>query len=116
MKEYTKGVKPLLPGKSTPATLANYNDNVIKAVKTIKNNKSNLSFETEAGELVTGKTPENLNQLTHAIEQTKKKIFTEYDTLAKTAGKEGVGVDVNPIAKELDTVINDKALAITNPK
>lgn len=115
LKEYTKGVKPLLPGKTTPNTLANYNDNVVKAVKTIKNNKDNLIFEGEAGDMVTGKTPSNLNELTSAVEQTKKKIFSEYDSLAKTAGKSGVTVDVNPIAKELDIVVNDKALAITNP-
>lgn len=115
LKEYTKGVKPLLPGKTTPNTLANYNDNVVKAVKTIKNNKDNLIFEGEAGDMVTGKTPSNRNELTSAVEQTKKKIFSEYDSLAKTAGKSGVTVDVNPIAKELDIVVNDKALAITNP-
>lgn len=115
LKEYTKGVKPLLPGKSTPKTLADYNDNVVTAVKTIKKNKDNLVFETEAGEMVSGKTPQNLNELTNAVEQTKKKIFGEYDSLAKTAGKAGVSVDVNPIARELDTVVNDKALAITNP-
>lgn len=115
LENYTTGVKPLLPGKTTTRTLNDYNKNVVDAVKTIKNNKSALSFEDEAGEIITGKTPENLAQFTSAVEQTKKKIFGEYDQLAKTAGKSGVSVDVAPIAKELDTVINDKALAITNP-
>lgn len=50
------------------------------------------------------------------MEQTKKAIFEKYDTLAKQTGKAGVTIPVSPISKELDSVIGNKALALTNPK
>lgn len=116
LNKFTKGVRPLLPGKTTLGRMKDYKDDVIKAVKTIKDNKVNLKFNTSAGDTVVGKNPRSLQQLSDAIEQTKKTVFKEYDALAKKAGGEGVGVEMAPIASELDAVIGNKALAITNPK
>ena len=113
LKTYTKGVKPLLPGKTR---LEDYNDNVITAIKTIKENTPNLKYTDDLGDIVEGKTPASLNQLDTAIQQTKREVFKKYDTLAKEAGEAGVLVDSIPIANELDAVISNKALAITNPK
>ncbi len=116
LNKFTKGVRPLLPGKTTLGRMKDYKVDVIDAVKTIKDNKANLKFNTSAGETVVGKNPRSLQQLSEAIEQTKKTVFREYDSLAKKAGGEGVGVEMAPIASELDAVIGNKALAITNPK
>jgi len=115
VKTFTKGVKPILPGKTTPRLLNDYNDNVVTAVKAIKNNKSNLSFTDELGDAITGQTPKSLNQLNNALEQTKKTIFGQYDALTKQAGQKGLSIEVGPIASELDSVINNKALGITHP-
>jgi hypothetical protein len=106
IKNFEKGVKPLLPGKTSPTKLTGYRDDVLSAVKTINENKVNL----------TGQSPKSLQQLSEAVEQTKKTIFTKYDTLAKTAGEAGVGVDMAPIANELQTIISNKALSITSPE
>lgn len=116
IKKFEKGVRPILPGKTTPRLLQNYRDDIVTAVKTIKENKPNLSFTDEAGEVIAGKTPKTLQQLSNSVEQTKKTVFAKYDALAKEAGEAGIGVDMAPISGELNTVINNKALQITNPR
>lgn len=116
VKKFEKGVKPLLPGKTTPAKLDRYRDDVVTAVKVIKENKPNLSFTDDVEGVVTGQDPRSLQHLAEAVEQTKKAVFTKYDGLAKTAGEAGVAVDMKPIASELQTVIGNRALAITNPR
>lgn len=115
VKQYTKGVKPILPGKTTPTLLNKYNDDVVTAVKTIKGNKANLSFTDESGDIITGQTPKNISQLNDAVEQSKKSIYTKYNEIAQKAGGEGATVDVTPIANELDSIISNKALSVTNP-
>lgn len=115
LSKYEKGVKPSLGTKTTPTKLQNYRDDVVNAVKTIKDNKSNLKFNDADGVEIVGETPKSLQQLADSVEQTKKSVFTKYDTLAKQAGEAGIQVQTKPIAQELDTVINNKALQLTNP-
>lgn len=115
VKKFEKGVKPLIPGKTTPSQPSNYRDDVLSAVKTIDQNKPKLSFSDEAGEAVVGRNPQSLQELNEAVEQTKKIVFQQYDDLAKQAGEAGVKIELNPIADELDAVINNRALNITNP-
>ena len=116
LNKYEKGVKPLISGKLTPAKLENYRSDVVTAIKTVKENAPNLTFTDEVGGVIKGQTPKSLQQFSDAIDQTKKTIFQKYDALAKQAGEAGVAVDVFPIASELDTVIGNKALGITNPR
>ena len=113
---YKAGVKPLINAKTTPSLAAKYDEKVVNAVKTIKDNKAGLVFTDEAGAPITGQSPKTLQQFSDAVEQTKKTVFSQYDDLAKKAGDAGVRVEVAPIGTELDTVINNKALALTNPK
>lgn len=115
-KQYMKGVKPTVAGKQTASSMANLKDNVIDGVKTIKENKTNLSFADDLGESVKGQTPKSLQQTADAIEQTKKAIFNKYDSMAKQAGKDGVVVDTEGVATVLDEVINNKALNFSHPE
>lgn len=116
LTKYDKGVKPLINAKTTPAKLEQYRANTIDAVKTIRNNKANLVYNDVSGEAIKGKTPRTIQEFADAIEQTKKTVFEDYDRLAKRAGDAGVAVDLAPIAKELDSVIQNPALSLTNPK
>lgn len=116
VKKFEKGVKPLLPSRTTPAKTRAYREDVVSAVKTIRDNKAGLAFNDEVGGLIKGQTPKTLQELTDAVEQTKKTIFTQYDALAKQAGKAGVGVETSPIVSELNSVIGNKALNLTNPR
>lgn len=116
LKKFEKGVKPLLPGKTTSTQLKNYREDVVDAVKTINENKINLSFTDDVGQVTKGQSPKTLQQLSDAIEQTKKTIFTKYDSLAKQSGKAGLKIDSSAIGNELDTIINNEALQLSHPE
>lgn len=116
ISKFEKGVKPTITSKSTPAKAQAYRDDIVQAAKTIDSNKANLSFTDDVGDTITGQNPKTLQQLTDAVEQTKKSVFARYDDLAKQAGDAGVQVKLEPIANELDTVINSKSLQITSPE
>lgn len=116
LSNYQKGVKPTIVGQKTLGNADTYKKNVIDAINSIKDNAPNLKFTDDIGEAITGQTPKTLQQLAESVDQTKKSIFTKYDDLAKQAGEAGVSVDIKPIASELDSVINNKALSVTNPK
>lgn len=116
VEKFDKGVKPSITSKNTPAKAENYKKDVVSAVRSIKENQPNLSFVDETGEVVKGQAPKSLQQFSDAIEQTKKSIYEKYDALARQAGESGVSVKLNPISSELDTVISDKALNLSNPK
>jgi len=118
VKKFEKGVKPLLPAKTTPNLLENYREDIVSGIKTIKENKLNLKYADEVGnaEVVVGKSPETLQQLTDAIEQTKKTIFTKYNEATKQSGKAGLTIETAPISMELESVISNEALKISNPE
>lgn len=116
VNKFEKGVKPTLSSNSTPSKVEKYKEDVVTAVKTIKDNKNSLKFTDADGIEITGETPKSLQQMADAIEQIKKKIFSLYDTLAKEAGEAGLKIKTSQIASELDSVINNKALQLTNPK
>lgn len=112
---YNRAIKPTVVGKSNAGQIAKANDNVLSGIKTIADNKANLSLTDSNGEVIKGQSPKSVDQFTQAIEQTKKSIFQQYDALAKQAGKEGVKVDTTAIASELSPVIDSKSLSIANP-
>lgn len=113
---FEKGVKPNLQGYKTLGEAEKYRESVVNAVKTISQNKDSLQFLDDAGQPVTGRTPESLQEFTESIDQTKKKIYEQYDNLATQAGESGVKIDTIKIANELDQVINNKALRLSNPE
>lgn len=113
---YTKAIKPTIAGKSDLPSLQKYNTNVVSAVKSIADNKDNLSFTTNEGETEAGRTPKSPMELSQAIDQTKQNIFKQYDALTKQTGKTGARIDTNPIAQALSEVVNNKALQISHPE
>lgn len=115
-KSFNKGVKPTVTGKQTASSIADLKDNVVSGVKTIQENKANLQFTDDLGDVITGQTPKSLQQLADSIEQTKKSIFNKYDSLAKDAKKSGVTIDTQPVSNVLDEVINNKALNFSHPE
>lgn len=115
VEAFNKGVKPLLSGKKNMGDLKAYEGKVVEAVNTIKNNKDTLQYTDELGDVISGQSPKSLQQFADAIDQTKTNIFKQYDELAKKAGGKGLKVNTLELSKELDSVINNKALSITNP-
>lgn len=120
LKSFEKGVKPGLFGKKSLAKLEDYRDDVVEAVKVIKQNKANLSFADDASddviETINGQSPKTLQQFAESIDQTKRKVFSDYDSMAKAANESGITLKPSKIADELDTVINSKSLRVSNPE
>lgn len=115
VSSYTKAVKPTTAGKTGPGQLDKYNESVTSAVKSITNNTDNLKFETEDGNVETGRTPQTRGELADALAQTKAAVFSKYDALAKQAGEAGAKVSLAPAAKSLQGIVENEALKITNP-
>lgn len=62
-----------------------------------------------------GQLPKNLSEFSDAISQTKKKLYSEYDALAKNAGENGALVSTEWIINELKQLENNRALRLANP-
>lgn len=111
-----KGIRPSVQSTGKSATQGKiYYEKAQKAVETIIENKSNLEFVNDAGDTVKGALPKSLAEFSDAIDQTKKSIFTQYDALAQSAGQHGAAVELAPVAKELDSLINNKVINDHNP-
>lgn len=113
---YNKAIKPSVAGKTGPGQLEAYNNSVVHAVKTVADNKLNLSFEDANGNKVTGELPQSRAEFADAISQTKQVIFSQYDALAKKASGQGVEVSLGKAGDALEGVINSESLKLTNPE
>lgn len=112
--QYTKAIKPTIVGKTNPGQLEKYNASVGKAISTIVENKPHLTLTDQFGE-ATGKLPQTIDEFRQAIDQSKAAIFKQYDSMAKTAGESGATVDLNPAARELQKVANNKVVQDLHP-
>lgn len=112
---YRRAVKPSIANKKTSAQVAQYEKQAVNGIKSIVDNKANLRFVDANGEVIIGRTPESLEEFSSAIGQTKKTIYNQYDTLATQAKDAQAVVDMEPIASNLNDVINNKALSISSP-
>lgn len=111
---FQKSIKPT--AKKTIGQGQKYENDVLSALKTIKSNAENLNIQDATGELVSGRTPQTINELAQGVDQTKKLVFNQYDALAKKAGTNGALIDAKPIAQEVAKVAQNKALQLTNPE
>lgn len=113
---YNKAIKPTVAGKKTPQLLDKYNSNIVSGIKSIVDNKDNLSFTNSDGNVETGRTPSSVIETAQAIDQTKSAIFNQYDALAKAAGEQGIKVSADPLLEQLNRVTNSEALQLTHPE
>lgn len=111
---FNKSIKPT--NKKTLAQGERYQNQTLEAMRTIKQNSDSLNIEDVTGELITGRTPQTINELAQAVDQTKKLVFEQYDGLAKQANKTGAVIPTRPVADELMKVSQNKALKLTNPE
>lgn len=117
VEAYNRSIKPNFNQLTTPQKQFKYQNDVNTSLASIVANKQNLSFVDETtGEVVTGRTPQNLKEYTEAIQQTERDIFQEYNTLAEQAGEVGAFVDNIRVANSLDEVINSKRLKVSSPE
>ena len=110
----TKAIRPSVVGKKTAPQRMAYTKNSRDAVKTIVENKNGLRFTDELGETV-NRLPQNLDEFSQAIQQTKTQIYKYYDELLQSAGEQKGTVSLSNISNKLDDVINSKTLQIKEP-
>lgn len=114
LKLINKSIKPTVAWKQSATDLAKFQENVVKSVDTIIQNKDNLKFTDKLWQVIEWKTPESLKQFSESIWQTKNSIFQQYNNLAKEAWKT-VDVPLDNIVNELDIIINNQLLDISAP-
>lgn len=113
---YQRAVKPTISGKGTLGATEKYKADTLQARNSIIENKPNLKFTTEDGTVESGRTPQTRAELAQAVDQTKKSIFAQYDSVAKQAGEQGAHVSLEPVAAHLDSIITNKALQVSHPE
>lgn len=133
-KNYEKGVKPSVAsdkgqqafrdvigpdgnptGERVPTGKTVYQDKTINAVKTIAENRPNLSLVDADGNVTAGQLPKNLREFQQSIDQTKAAIYKAYTEKAQATGSTGATLELEPVASELDHVANDKVTNAVNP-
>lgn len=112
---FIKWVKPTVKGKQNITDYARFVDDGLEGIASIVKNKENLKFINDIGEESRGQLPKNLSEFSDAISQTKKKIYSEYDALAKNAGENGALVSTEWIINELKQLENNRTLRLANP-
>ena len=112
---FIKWVKPTVKGKQNITDYARFVDDGLEGIASIVKNKENLKFINDIGEESIGQLPKNLSEFSDAISQTKKKIYSEYDALAKNAGENGALVSTEWIINELKQLENNRTLRLANP-
>ena len=108
---YFKAIKPRLAGKLSKEATQKYEDNAVKGMTIIANNKDNLVLGDKKGVL-----PESVSELSEAVSQAKKGVFKAYNDLTKKTGLTGQKINLIPIADELDKIANDIGLQDNFPQ
>ena len=111
-----KGVRPSVVKKEMWHQRQQYMQNARSAVDDIVKNKHNLELMDRDGFTSVGRLPKTLEEFSQAIEQTKQKIFDQYDALAQSAGRAGASVSMQPIVAELSKLFNDRPLQALSPE
>ena len=111
---FEKAIKPSTVGRDTAGKRAKFKEDVRESVQAIIDNKKNLLLEDANGNFVK-KLPESIDEASQAISQTKKELFNTWDTLQKQAGGKGIKVKLNRVVEELDNVINNEAIKLSDP-
>lgn len=139
-----KAIRPSVVKKEMYGQVETYRNKARTAVKEIIKNRDNLNIIDESGARISG-LPKTLNQFSQAIEQVKRSIFEEYDSLAKQADKvkptrdlkypikdgenivfkkgdypyieqNPIAINLSKIGKRLEPLINNKILQDFSPE
>lgn len=107
LADYTRAVKPGIPGKRSSTQRDDYYAQVKSAISSIVDNKENLAFADETGRVTTGELPKSLAQFSDAIEQTKQRVFDQYNAKAMAADDQGALVSLFPVYMKLNEIVHD---------
>jgi hypothetical protein len=106
---YSRTIKPSTTGRDTPAQRRT-------AISQIIEDKANLSYADADGNVVSsGHLPQSIDQFSQAIDQSKAKLFNEWDALAQRSGDAGGRVDTAPVVAALRKMASDESELRTRP-
>jgi hypothetical protein len=108
-----KMVKASPKGKNTLPLIEKYFEDGAGGVKEVIKNKSALNITNDAGDVVNGVLPETRLQALQATHNTEKNLFNEFNGMQEAAGKKGSRLDLEPVAKHYDDIINNETLRAT---
>lgn len=106
-EQFNKSVKPSSRWMQTKTQVEKYDNDAIDSVELIIKNKDNLKFVDVNGEETVWQLPKNLDEFSQAIKQTKEKLYSEYNAIAKEAWKDAT-VDTTKIVNELKALRNNE--------
>jgi hypothetical protein len=104
-KGVSKGIKPTVIGKPSIGKLDKFYENANDAVKTIAENRDNISIVGRNGEVINK--PETMEQFARAIDETKKTIYKKYHDMAIKSGDNNAQFDASNIVNRLEVIAND---------
>jgi hypothetical protein len=113
--KYMKAVKPGSNNINRYGGIKNYKKNVVAAVDSIVENADNLRFVDSSSGSVVKRLPESLDDLSSAISQTKKQVFTQYDAMVKDLNGKGATVKLGDIADDVIDAVSSAGYEIASP-
>jgi hypothetical protein len=102
-----KGIKPSGVGKTTFQQRKKFTDKSRNAVENIIAEKNNLRFIDDDGLEILGKIPENLDEMSQSISQTKASVFSDINKKLTLAGQAEVKGSVNGLLDNLNKMKNN---------
>ena len=108
-----KWIAPTVVWKKWAKETEAFQENVVKSMDTILENKDKIKLVDENWEIISSK-PESLLAYSEAIWQTKPIIFNKYNDIKKSLW-EDVKIPTSNILQELNTLLRDRTLNITDP-
>lgn len=118
-KQYQQAVRPTVSG--TAGSYRQFTQSNKRSVEGVYDivrakDRGELKIGDEmAGQEVTNRLPETMQEHLQAISQQKGNTFAKYDAMKREAGENGASVDLNPIAAELSKASNDPVLNDLRP-
>lgn len=110
-----KIARPSVAKGRTMSAINQYKRQAATAVKSILRNRGNLGLTDEIGNAA-DRLPQSLEDMSQAINTTKKNTFRQYDVIAKQAGEKGITIDLEPLAQEYLKVADNEAVRKVSPE
>jgi hypothetical protein len=112
-RNVAKALKPTVAKLKANRLIKRYTTQAREALGAIAANRNELEYDLGT---VRGELPQNLSQLSEAVDQTKQMIFREYDAIAGATGKEGARIMPTRAIEALKEKLNDKAIIDAAPQ
>lgn len=109
-KYFVKAVTPSSRNIRSFKDINKFKTQAATAIESVLDNAGELQFIDDATGKIVNRLPENLDEFSSAIRQSKKKVFQKYDAMKSTANETGAKVNLKPIADDLVESVSNSAV------